>query len=259
MCGESRRGKQRCSILLNEEIASGVYKMIFKSEAIVEIMKPGQFVNLYTESEALLLPRPISICEVDKEKGLVTVVYAVVGKGTELFGKLSKGDTIDILGPVGRGFPEKDCQKSILVGGGVGTPPLLELAKQLKGKIDIYLGYRTEPYLVKDFEKYGQVYVATDDGSVGHKGNVIELMNANGAFGDVIYACGPTPMLKGVKTWANEKNIPAWLSLEERMGCGFGACVGCVCKVVADNEEGYTYKKVCKDGPVFDAKEVLFT
>jgi dihydroorotate dehydrogenase electron transfer subunit len=99
--------------------------------------------------------------------------------------------------------------------------------------------------------------IATDDGSVGYKGNVVALLEKEKATGDILYACGPKPMLKGVQDWASNHRIEAWLSLEERMGCGFGACVGCVCKVVADNEVGYTYKKVCKDGPVFNAKEVL--
>lgn len=258
MCGESKKNKQKCSIILNKEIASGVFKMIFTSKEIANETVPGQFVNLYTDSKALLLPRPISICEVDKEQGLVTIVYAVVGEGTKLFSGLKAGDLVDVLGPFGKGFPVNNHNKSIIVGGGVGTPPLLELAKQLNGDIEIYLGYRTEPYLIEDFKKYGKVFVATDDGSVGHEGNVIELMNSNNTIGEVIYSCGPTPMLKGVKEWTNEKDIHAWLSLEERMGCGFGACVGCVCKIAADNEEGYTYKKVCKEGPVFNAKEVLF-
>lgn len=259
MCNKAE-GRISCKIVHNKKIADNIYEMIISCKDIVQNAKPGQFVNLYCKSEAMLLPRPISICEVNKNEGSIKLVYAVIGAGTKSLPTLSASDEIDVLGPLGNGykFNNNPDNVSILIGGGVGTPPLVELAKELVGEKIIYLGFRSTPYLVEELKKYAEVFVATDDGSVGFKGTVTELMNNTNAHGNQIYACGPKPMLKAVKTWAVEHNIPAQLSLEERMGCGFGACVGCVTKIKADNEEGYTYKKVCKDGPVFDAGEVLF-
>ncbi|PKM94391.1 MAG: dihydroorotate dehydrogenase electron transfer subunit [Firmicutes bacterium HGW-Firmicutes-1] len=258
MCIDENLGRSRCKIIYNNQIAEGVFEIVFESDSISSEAKPGQFVNLYSSSGSMLLPRPISICEVNPEEQWVKLVYAVVGEGTKEFSTLGKGSYIDVLGPVGNGYTIETCEGSILVGGGVGTPPLLELAKRIEGKKTIYLGFRSNPYLINELKKYGEVFVATDDGSEGHHGTVIELMNQTSAIGQRIYACGPKPMLKALQQWAAERNIPTQLSLEERMGCGFGACVGCVCKIKADNEVGYIYKKVCKDGPVFDAKEVLF-
>jgi len=258
MCIDHHVGKETSKIISNKEIARDVFEMIIANETIPMETKPGQFINLYCQSGAKMLPRPISICEVNKDEKWVKIVYAVVGEGTKDFSLLQSGDSIEVLGPLGNGYTIHPCEESILVGGGVGTPPLVELAKKIQGKIFIYLGFRTNPYLIEELKKYGEVYVATDDGSVGHHGTVIELMKKQEVTGQQLYACGPKPMLKALQDFAIEKNIEAQLSLEERMGCGFGACVGCVCKIKADNEAGYTYKKVCKDGPVFDAKEVLF-
>lgn len=257
MCVDKSLGREICKIVYNRQIVEDVYEMVFMSKSISLEAKPGQFVNLYCKSEAKMLPRPISICEVNKEEEWVKIIYAVVGEGTKDFSILKIGDVIEVLGPLGNGYRIVECEETILVGGGVGTPPLLELAKRIDGKKTIYLGFRTNPYLLESLRKYGEVYVATDDGSYGYHGTVVDLMKKNGAKGNKLYACGPKPMLKAVQKFASERNIEAQLSLEERMGCGFGACVGCVCKVKADNEVGYTYKKVCKDGPVFDAKEVL--
>ncbi|QUI21940.1 dihydroorotate dehydrogenase electron transfer subunit [Vallitalea pronyensis] len=257
MCQDNIKSKKTVSIIANEEIAAGVYQMVFREQEIAERTKPGQFVNVYCQADSRILPRPISICQVEPRAGLVTIVYMVVGQGTKEFSNLQAGQTIDVLGPLGNGFSPVACEESILVGGGVGTPPLLELVKQLPGTKHVFLGFRTGSYLVDAFKQYAQVYIATDDGSVGQQGTVIDLMNAVGAKGQQVYACGPKPMLAALKTWTNERDIPAQLSLEERMGCGIGACVGCVCKVKTDTESGFTYKKVCKDGPVFDAKEVI--
>lgn len=258
MCQDVSKKKVTATIISNKEITDSVYEMVFKAPQIAIDTKPGQFLNMYCKSDSTILPRPISICEVNREEGLVKVVYAVVGNGTKEFSTLVEADEFDVLGPLGNGFNIEEDSNNIIVGGGVGTPPLLELVKSLKGNITVYLGFRTNPYLIEEFKKYtDQVYVATDDGSVGHKGNVVELMETSSANGQMIYACGPKPMLNGLKEWAEKKNVKAQLSLEERMGCGIGACVGCVCKVKADTEVGYTYKKVCKDGPVFWAEEVI--
>lgn len=245
-------------IISNYEIAPGIYEMVFEQTVIASLTKPGQFINMYCSSQTKILPRPISICEVNTKNSSVKVVYAVVGKGTEEFSKLRAGDTIKVLGPLGNGYTMSDCEEHIIVGGGVGTPPLLELVKRLAGKKTVYLGFRTNPYLVEELEKYAKVYIATDDGSVGHKGTVIDLLDTTSPKGEIVYACGPKPMLEAVKHWAHKEGKKAQLSLEERMGCGIGACVGCVCKIKADNEYGYTYKKVCVDGPVFWAEEVIF-
>lgn len=258
MCNDNLFGREKCKIIKHVEIVEGVYELVIESKDIAKTTIPGQFVNLYCDSNSMLLPRPISICEVDADAGWVKLIYAVVGDGTKLISRMSVGQTIDVLGPLGNGYTLGNEQEVLIVGGGVGTPPLVELAKRLPGKKHIYLGFRTAPYLVEELSKYGTVHVATDDGSVGYQGTVIELMNKENAQGACVYACGPKPMLKALQSWVMEKGIPAQLSLEERMGCGFGACVGCVCKIKVQNETGYTYKKVCKDGPVFSASEVMF-
>ncbi len=243
----------------NREIAKGIYQMSFSEPEIAKETKPGQFINIYCKSKALLLPRPISICEVDGASGLVTIVYAVVGKGTKELAGVKSGETVRVLGPLGNGFDlNESAQHSILVSGGVGTPPMVELAKRLPGKITAFVGFRSEPYLIEELEKYATVHIATDDGAAGFKGNVIELMNKVQAHADAIYSCGPKPMLRALKGWAEDKSIPTQISLEERMGCGIGSCVGCVVKIKDQTQQGWTYKKVCKDGPVFDSKEVLF-
>lgn len=257
MCRENVKGKKLVSIIANDAISTGVYQMVFQEKELARNASAGQFINVYCRSHSRILPRPISICQVDAKEGLVTIVYMVVGQGTREFSKLEAGDTMEVLGPLGNGFTPMQCEESILVGGGVGTPPLLELAKRLPGKKKVFLGFRTGAYLVEEFEKYAEVYVATDDGSVGMKGTVIDLMKQLEVSGQQIYGCGPKAMLQALQTFAKEREIGAQLSLEERMGCGIGACVGCVCKVKADTETGYTYKKVCKDGPVFSSEEVI--
>ncbi len=259
MCQTLKRTKVVCKIVSNDNLVDNIYEMIVECPEIVAETKPGQFVNMYCRHQGRLLPRPISVCEIDKESGRLHLVYAILGAGTAEFATFSAGETIEVMGPYGNGFDlSHEGDDHLIVGGGVGTPPMVELAKQLKGKKTIVVGFRTNPYLVERLKQYGDVYVATDDGSVGYKGHVVALMEEKGLSGK-IYACGPTPMLKGLQAFAKVNALEAHLSLEERMGCGFGGCVGCVTKVKADTEAGYTYKKVCKDGPVFDAKEVMFS
>lgn len=258
MCTDKKTGKISCKIIKNTEISEKVFEMIIEGDTIVQEARPGQFLNLYCKSEAMLLPRPISICEVNKKENQIRLVYGVVGKGTMAFSKYKIGDIVEVLGPLGNGYKIAEVEKSIIVGGGLGTPPLLELAKNINGEKVIYLGFRTNPYLVEDLKKYGEVFVATEDGSIGYKGTAIDLLNNTQANGQMLYACGPVPMLKALQKWIYDRNISAQFSLEERMGCSFGACVGCVCKIKTKDESGYNYKKVCKDGPVFNAEEVLF-
>jgi len=243
----------------NREIAPDIYEMIILSKKISEEGFPGEFVNLYLNDGEHLLPRPISICEVDKENHRVRLVYAVVGKGTEIISKEKEGDKIKVMGPLGNGFRiGRKEDRNIVIGGGIGTPPLLELVKNLKGKTKVYLGFRSNPILVKDFERLGaEVYIATEDGSVGYRGNILELLENHDIDGDYVYGCGPRPMLKALAEWCKKKDIPAQLSLEERMACGIGACLVCTCKINTENEE-WENKRVCKDGPVFFRDEVIW-
>ena len=237
------------------EIASMIFKMIIEAPEVAENAKCGQFVNVYPESKSTLLPRPISICEVGETT--ITLVYGVVGEGTKEFSKLVTGDTIRISSALGNGYDVQEALVSVLVGGGIGVPPLVELAKHIPGEKIAVLGFRDEPFLVKELENLGvKVYVATDTGKVGFKGNVIELIKAEGIKGDYFYSCGPKVMLKALAAYCAEVDVPVQVSLEERMGCGYGACVGCVCKTKANTEKGFEHKKVCKDGPVFLGSEV---
>ena len=182
-------------IISQKEIAKNIFCMKLQCSEIAETALPGQFVNLYCKEGEMLLPRPISICETDREKGIVTLVYAVVGKGTKSFTYLEKGSTIKVLGPLGSGFKtDESAQIHILVGGGIGVPPLVELSKHLKGKVYAFLGFAHNPILVEEFKKHGaKVFVATEDGSTGFKGNVIELLDKKNIKGDMIYSCGPRP------------------------------------------------------------------
>lgn len=255
-----------CSVRESVKLAPAVYSLWLDAPQIVKNAVPGQFVALYCHDGDHLLPRPISICELDYEKGMLRLVYRVVGEGTREFSGLSAGDSIEVMGPLGNGFRTEGRQFPLLIGGGIGIPPMLELAKQLEGDVTVVLGYRDSDLFLKDeFERYAKVFVATDDGSVGTKGTVIdaimehELCGASGSSSpvDVICACGPTPMLRGVKAFGIEKGIPTYLSMEERMACGIGACLGCVCQSVEiDSHSKVKNKRVCKDGPVFLSTEI---
>ena len=163
------------------------------------------------------------------------------------------------MGPLGNGFPLDAVKgkKVFLMGGGIGIPPMLETAKQLDAEKIMVLGYRDELFLNKEFEAYRDVYVATEDGSAGTKGNVMDAIRENDIEADVIYACGPKPMLRAIKAYALEKGIPCWISMEERMACGVGACLACVCKSKDMDSHSHVHnKRVCKDGPVFLSTEV---
>ena len=242
-----------------ECLADGVYSMILKTEAIAGEAKPGQFVSLYSGDGSRLLPRPISICEIDGS--FIRLVYRVAGKGTEEFSRLKAGDTITVQGPLGNGYDVKAPyagKKAIIFGGGIGIPPMLELAKQLHCEKDILLGYRdNQTFLADEFAKYGNVTIASEDGSVGVKGNVLDAVKQCGITGQVIYACGPTPMLKAIKTFALDNDIECFISLEEKMACGIGACLACVCQTKDIDDHSKVHNaRVCKEGPVFNAREV---
>jgi len=238
------------------QLASDVYSLVLQAGAIVESAKPGQFISIFSKDGSRLLPRPISICEIDKKMQIIRIVYRVVGAGTNEFKDLKANDTVDIMGPLGNGFPLL-TKKAFLIGGGIGIPPMLELAKQLDCEKQIIAGYRDELFLEDDLKAHGSLYIASEDGKHGTKGNVLDAIKAAGLTADIIYACGPTPMLRAVKAYASEHNIECYLSLEERMACGIGACLACVCKSKeVDRHTNVKNKRICKDGPVFLAQEV---
>lgn len=256
---EEKKKKITAKVLEQEQIGTDIYSMRLKAEEFAKAARPGQFISLYCKEGSRLLPRPVSICEIGKDEGILRIVYRVAGKGTEEFSKYKEGDTAVILGPLGNGFPMTE-KKAFLIGGGIGIPPMLELAKQLSCEKEIVLGYRDELFLKEEFERYGNVTVATEDGSAGVKGNVLDAIRERGLHADVLFACGPTPMLKAVKAYAAEKGLEAWISLEERMACGVGACLACVCKSTDVDEHTHVHnKRICKDGPVFKAEEVDFS
>ena len=242
-----------------ECLADGVYSMVLKTEVIAGKAKPGQFVSLYPGDGSRLLPRPISICEIDGT--YIRLVYRVAGKGTQGFSKLKAGDTITVQGPLGNGYDVKAPyagKKAIIFGGGIGIPPMLELAKQLHCEKDILLGYRdSQTFLADEFAKYGNVTIASEDGSVGVKGNVLDAVKQCSITGQVIYACGPTPMLRAIKSFALDNDIECFISLEEKMACGIGACLACVCQTKDIDDHSKVHNaRVCKEGPVFNAREV---
>ena len=249
--------KENAVIISQEEIAPGIFSMWLKTEQIAQHAKAGQFISIYCEDGSRMLPRPISICEIDKNDGALHLVYRVAGKGTQEFSEKNTGMELSVLGPLGNGFPLKS-KKTFLIGGGIGIPPILELAKQLDCEKQIVLGYRnSDMFLLDEFKKYGSVYIATEDGSYGSKGNVLDAIRENDLEADIIYACGPTPMLRALKEYAAEKQMECWISMEEKMACGIGACLACVCKSKeVDAHTNVHNKRVCKEGPVFRAEEV---
>ena len=273
-------------------LGSGIYDLTLKTKNIAKAAKAGQFVSVYSNDRSKLLPRPISLCGIDRDEDTIRLVYRVTGEntGTEEFSKLVMGDMIRILGTLGNGFTVEPGKKAFLIGGGIGVPPMLQLAKdinsgvvQTTGAVDtntqekgqteekqinghgkkicdmnIIMGYRDEnTFLLDEFKEQADSFVATEDGSVGTKGNVIDAIKENGLEADVVYACGPMPMLRALKAYAMEHDMECYVSMEERMACGIGACLACVCKTKdKDAHSNVNNKRICKEGPVFNAKEV---
>ena len=256
----SEKFQENVTVLKQQCIGKDIYDMTIQTKHIAGHAKAGQFVSLYSNDASKLLPRPISLCGIDAEAGTLRLVYRVTGEGTgtEEFSRLKAGDTIRVLGPLGNGFTVEPGKKAFLIGGGIGIPPMLELMKQLDCDKTAVLGYRDSDMFLKDeFEAVGDVVISTEDGSFGTKGNVIDAIKEQGVEGSIIYACGPTPMLRGIKAYAEEMGIEAQISMEERMACGIGACLACVCKSKDVDSHSHVHnKRVCKDGPVFDAREV---
>lgn len=253
--------KMKAVVTAQTCISEGIYSMWLRfpeEYPVAEEAVCGQFISMYTAEGSRLLPRPISICEIHRQENMLRVVYRVVGEGTKEFSKKQAGDIIEVVGPLGNGFPKETGKRAVVIGGGIGIPPMLQLAKELKDcQVTVVLGYRDCLFLNEEFAPYAQVVVATEDGSAGTKGNVIDAMRENQIEADIIYACGPKPMLRGVRDYANEKKIKAYISMEERMACGVGACLACVCQTKETDEHSQVHnKRICKDGPVFEANEI---
>lgn len=250
-------GRRTIEVLNNEKLDEGVYRLTLRDCEITKHATPAQFVNLYSPDPTAMLPRPFGVASVKDDT--FTLIFAVIGKGTAEFSKLKSGDSVDALGPLGLGFDISKSAHYLLVSGGLGVPPIMCAAQTLSERNDssvtAVLGYR-EKRFADDLMKE---YIADVQSITNAEGTVITLLDEleqNGHFNfvddlpTVILSCGPLPMMKAVAHWANERNIECQLSLEARMGCGYGTCVACV----VDTLEGRL--KVCNEGPVFDAKRL---
>jgi dihydroorotate dehydrogenase electron transfer subunit len=255
--------KEMMKVVSQKEIAHNIYELILTGKLVQEMNEPGQFVHIkVAEGNSPLLRRPISICNIDKEKSEFTMLYRAEGQGTRVLFQKQPGSLVDVLGPLGNGFPVEEAEEgqvACLVGGGIGVPPLYELSQRLVAKgvrVVHVLGFQNEEavFYEEKFLELGETYIATVDGSHGTKGVVTDILDAYGITFDVLYSCGPTPMLRALEQRYSSKK--AYISLEERMGCGIGACFACVCHM-QDNPNGFSYKKVCSDGPVFRVGEVV--
>jgi dihydroorotate dehydrogenase electron transfer subunit len=239
-------------------ISAGIYSYEILCHDVAEIAKPGQFVHIKTDG--FTLRRPVSICEIDRRNGSIRIVFEIRGPGTAKLTALNVGDNLDMIAPLGNGFtlPETiaDDKRVILVGGGIGVPPLLAVAKVMRESATAILGFRSYDKVILggDFKRAdSHVILCTDDGSVGVRGAVTVPLAQELAKNDVVKvcACGPEPMLKAVIACCNAADVPCEVSLEERMGCGVGACVVCACRTTGG------VRRVCRDGPVFDGNEVI--
>jgi len=253
--------KEICKIISQKEIAADIFELKVKADFVEDIQQPGQFVHIRVSSQwDPILRRPISISSYNKQASEFTMIYRRDGKGTAMLAEKTAMMDLDILGPLGNGFPVTEAkvgETALLVGGGIGVPPLYELSKQLTAKgvnVIHILGFQTASavFYEQEFLELGETFITTVDGSHGYKGFVTDVMK-NLSF-DMIFSCGPTPMLRAIEEGYPDHKV--FLSLEERMGCGIGACFACVCKL-KDDLEGTSYKKVCTDGPVFRAGEVV--
>lgn len=255
---------EKVELVGKEQIKSDIYKYSIKSDEMARQAKPGQFLEIkVTDNIEPFLRRPISIFNIKREEGIVEFIFQVKGKGTEILSTKKVGEQIDIIGPLGQGnFEYENYQNIAIIGGGIGVFPLHELAKRAKenGKnINIYLGFRNKEFVVleEEFKNVAtNLILSTDDGSYGKDGFAINFLKEDIEKNpiDCIFACGPLPMLKAVQALAKEKNIPCQISLEEKMGCGIGACLGCAVKYKTEKED--TFKRVCKEGPVFYSNTV---
>lgn len=253
------------TIKQQQMIAPATYEMILQlpQEAALEQIRPGQFINI--RIDGFYLRRPISICDWDTAAGTITIIYKAVGGGTEAMAQMTAGQKLDILWPLGNGYDLTGAQRPILIGGGAGVPPMYGLCRKLTQagiRPTVILGFRSadDAFYLERFQTLGaKVLITTEDGSTDNtgfttiKGFVTNAMNTLQAGDDYdsLFACGPEPMLRAVDAAAPE-GIPGQLSFEERMGCGFGACMGCSCQTK------YGAKRICKDGPVLERSEIIW-
>ncbi len=254
--------QEQTKLSYKEELAPGIYSYTVQAPEIAKKAAVGQFVQVLCGEYTLR--RPISLCGFSAEYGILRLVFEVRGKGTEWLANRKVGDVLDIIGPLGHGFPllEKE-KKAVLIGGGIGTPPLVPLAQHYGANAVAISGFRNRDAVIlqNDFSAcVSQTILCTDDGSAGFHGFTTQALEQYLQTGecDAIYTCGPKPMMKGVADIAAKQGILCYVSMEERMGCGFGACMGCSCKT-KDAEGNIQMTRVCLNGPVFDAKEVDFT
>ena len=247
-------------VVSQQEIAPAIFELLLQGE-MVEAMKAGQFLHLRVPDDAHLLRRPISISSIDKANKQCHLIYRIEGSGTAIFSTLKAGDSLDVMGPQGNGFDLSDLEQHsrvLLVGGGIGVPPLLEVAKQLHERgVDVttVLGFATKDAVILEDElaEFGQVFVTTDDGSYRTQGNVSVVIDEFDTEFDAVYSCGAPGMMKYINQTFYE-HPRAYLSLESRMACGMGACYACVLKVP---ESETVSQRVCEDGPVFKTGTVV--
>lgn len=245
-------------ILVNEAINANVKRMVIEAPQIAKLAQPGQFVHVKKTDSVNFLRRPFSIADADNENGTITLIYRIVGKGTAEYAKMSVGEEFSILGPIGNGF-ELKSGRPLLIGGGVGIAPLIYLSRKLENEKPILLiggKNKDEVFWEKYLQEFAdKIYITTDDGSVGFKGFTIQLLPQILAENKIehIYTCGPNIMMEGVAKLAHEKNIDCQVSLEKRMACGIGVCLGCTFEGKLTQKR----RKVCTEGPVFPSKEVF--
>jgi len=246
---------QTCVLAEARKLTADIYDFLVESPSFAAQAHPGQFAQIRLPGHTLR--RPISICEMDRERGTLRFVFQIRGQGTAELAQYKIGDSLEILAPLGQGFPIDKAKNTLLIGGGIGVPPLLGCAAALGEKAVACLGFRNKEAVIleDDFKVAGaKASVATDDGSYGTHGLVTELAEKENF--DVIFACGPTPMLRAAKSLAESRHVPCFLSLEERMACGIGACLGCAVALMREDGSQY-FGHVCKDGPVFDGSQVV--
>ena len=245
-------------ILANEAINANVKRMVIEAPQIAEAAQPGQFVHVKKPDSVNFLRRPFSIADADRENGTITLIYRIVGKGTAEYAAMKVGEAFSILGPIGNGFALKDG-RPLLIGGGVGIAPLIYLSRQLKDKKPILLiggKNKDEVFWEKYLQEFAdKIYITTDDGSVGFKGFTVQLLPQILAENNIehIYTCGPNIMMEGVAKLAHKHDIDCQVSLEKRMACGIGVCLGCTFEGKLTGKR----RKVCTEGPVFASKEVF--
>ncbi len=260
--------KTKGTVVDQRSISAGIYDLRIQAPGIASAAVPGQFVNVFCRDGSRLLPRPVSLCGYDPDAGVIRLVYRTAGPGTREFSLLKAGDQAELLGPLGNGFPLQEAagKRVLLIGGGIGIPPMLQTARALlagqgekrPASVTAVLGYRDSIFLADEFSRVTETVLATEDGSAGTKGTVLDAVQAAGLQADVIFACGPKPMLRALKNYAAQEGIACWISLEERMACGIGACLACVCETAGVDAHSHVHNaRVCRDGPVFAAGEVV--